>query len=50
MALKEQANKKKSPRNKNEFLRDGKPLEQAIVGTENIVVDKENLMIDKDEE
>ncbi|TCS76493.1 hypothetical protein EDD64_10237 [Effusibacillus lacus] len=31
MALKEQANKKKSPRNENSLRRDGKPLEQGKV-------------------
>jgi hypothetical protein len=29
MALKEQANKKKTPRNDNSLMRDGKPLEKG---------------------
>lgn len=29
MALKEQANKKKTPRNRNAMMRDGKPLENG---------------------
>lgn len=31
MALKEQANMKKTPRNRNGLLRDGKPLERGKI-------------------
>lgn len=43
MALKEQANKKKSPRNKNDRFRDGKPLEANILRYENKSVDIEDV-------
>ena len=47
MALKEQANKKKTPRNKNDKFRDGKPLEKMYMETEppekvNLFEDEEN--------
>lgn len=49
MALKEQANKKKSPRNKNDRYRDGKPLESNILKYENKSVDIEDIFaIDDD--
>lgn len=43
MALKEQANKKKSPRNKNDAVRDGKPLEKAVLKEEKREIDPEQI-------
>jgi|GEM_PF-4075553 len=44
MAIKEQANKKKSPRNKNEGFRDGKPLEKAILNEEKRIINEDGLV------
>ncbi len=42
MALKEQANKHKNPRNRNSNYRDGKPLEKHILREQKpIINDKE---------
>lgn len=49
MALKEQANKKKSPRNKNDKMRDGKSLEQSILKYEENPAANEELVKDTDE-
>lgn len=49
MALKEQANKKKSPRNKNDRFRDGKPLEANILKYENKSIDVEDIFATNEE-
>jgi len=43
MALKEQANKKKSPRNNNDQFRDGKPLEKNILKEEERIINVEDI-------
>lgn len=44
MALKEQANKKKTPRNRSDGFRDGKPLERAIEKNEERIINDEGLV------
>lgn len=43
MALKEQANKKGSPRNNNDRSRDGKPLEKNVRQYEERVISEEDI-------
>lgn len=49
MALKEQANKKGTPRNNNDALRDGKPLHKHITKEENRHIDGEELLRTEEE-
>lgn len=49
MALKEQANKKKSPRNKNDRFRDGKPLEVNILKYDNKSFEPEDILAKDDD-